>query len=112
MILIFGLEEIGMGAFETCKSLECIIIPNTIKVIKEWEISFCSGLMTATCGNELEEMRKEAFKECISLQHIFILLAFKRIDDGAFKHCSNLMNVKFCDKIEAFVCSEVMQNGW
>jgi hypothetical protein len=41
VILNDGLEEIGEQAFSCHKSLECIVIPNTVKIIKRGAFEYC-----------------------------------------------------------------------
>ena len=51
-ILNNGLEEIGWGAFYRCTSLECIVTPPNVRVIKDNAFEDCSNLATVReCDN-------------------------------------------------------------
>ena len=105
MTLGDGLEEIGMEAFDGCRSLHDIVIPNAVRVIKRWAFFRCSGLTSVTLGNGLEEIGAGAFHGCTSLEEIDIPTTVKEIDDTTFRGCTNLMRVRFCNEIEQFVCT-------
>ena len=57
-----GLEEIGRGAFEGCRSLQNIVIPNSVKRIENRAFWCCPQLTTMTLGNGLEEVGRHAFQ--------------------------------------------------
>ena len=56
-----GLEEIGEDAFKECTLHERIIIPNSVKTIKDGAYRGCSGLTTVTLGSGLEEIGVRAY---------------------------------------------------
>ncbi len=65
-----GIEVIGEEAFQQCTSLCKILIPPSIRVIKNGAFICCSGLMTAILNSGLEEIEEDAFNGCTSLVHI------------------------------------------
>ena len=83
-----------------CKSLEEIVIPNTVKVIEEYAFLGCSVLTIATLGDRLEEIGGYAFKSCKSLEEIVIPNAVKAIKKGAFQGCSALTAVTLGEGLE------------
>ncbi len=75
-ILNNGLEDIGRAAFYTCISLVSIVIPPTVRVIKDVAFALCSGSTIAILNDGLEEIGEGAFEECTSLCEISIRCIF------------------------------------
>ena len=76
-----GLEEIGMGAFSECTSLNEILIPPAAKLINDKEFLNCSQLTRTLNGGEgLKEIEEGAlYSECISLHKILVPPTVKTI---------------------------------
>jgi hypothetical protein len=87
VILNEELEEIGELAFDCCRSIHEIVIPNAVKKIKKATFTNCSSLTAVTLGNGLEEIGRAAFANCTLLHEIVIAPTFKRIKDQAFCYC-------------------------
>ena len=51
-----GVEVIKKQAFQDCRSLRKILIPPSVRAIKDWAFSGCKELTTVILGNELEEI--------------------------------------------------------
>jgi len=107
-----GLEEIGRGAFNSCTSMEEIVIPKAVRAIGEGAFSECTRLTRATLGDGVEEIGKRAFEKCTSMKEIVIPPAVRDIHDTAFKGCLNLTRVKFCDEIEELVSCDARSDWW
>ena len=112
VVLGEGLEEIGANAFEHCTSLQRIVIPHTVKLIRPRSFNGCAQLTNVQLNERLRIIGKEAFGGCTSLQRIVIPRAVTSIDDKAFDGSSNLTHVVFCDEVEEFVSGEAMRDWW
>ena len=108
--------HIGEEAFEFCRELTSITIPNSVKSIGGkafyychrlanlkisdgvtyigehafWE---CHGLTSVTIPDSVTNIGYRAFCQCDGLKDITIGNGVKSIVGGAFQSCSNLMNV-------------------
>ena len=111
MILNEELEEIGMGAFDYCTSIEETDIPNAVRAIKTQAFFNCTGLRRVTLGDGLEEIGEKAFGNCVSMEEIIIPPAVSDIHDTAFEGCTFLTRFKFSDEIEEFVTCDAMGVG-
>ena len=60
--------RIGAYEFPNCTSLPSIVVPNTIKRIKDGTFSCCMRLMIVTLGDGLEEIGECVFMCCTSLR--------------------------------------------
>ncbi len=102
MVFNNGLRVIEYNAFYYCISLECIVVPPTVREITEDAFSECEKLSLVILQNGLEIIRSRAFSGT-SIKTIKIPLSVTEIWDDAFEHCSNLTHVVFCDMIKNFV---------
>ena len=65
----FTVTSIG-DAFERCKSLRSIIIPNSVIEIGIGAFEGCSGLTSVTIGESVTTIGENAFKDCTGLVKI------------------------------------------
>ena len=93
------MEETGGYAYESCTSLQRIIIPNAVNVIKEDAFKHCYELTTVTLCDDVKAIGGYAFHGC-SLTHIVIPPAVKAIQEGSFSSCSELTTGTFGDGVE------------
>lgn len=107
---------ISTRAFQNCKSLESIIIPNSVtdigifafsgcSLLKKIELSdsivriapgaflYCDSLTSITLPNKLEYMGWGLFENCMALESILIPDGVKKIGSSTFKNCTALESV-------------------
>ena len=111
MVLNNGLVVIEKFAFTYCISVECILIPPTVRETEEDAFSECTQLSLVILQNGLEVIGSCAFSGT-SIKSIEIPPSVTEIWDDAFEHCSNLTRVVFCDMIENFVSRTRMKYWW
>ena len=112
-----GVEKIGYGAFNNCKSIRRIKFPSTLrfiamlafnacleiedvefneglKVIQEWAFSQCLALKRINIPSSLLTMGKEAFK-CTGVKEVIFPPGPRRIGIGygSFSNCTDLERV-------------------
>ena len=58
------------GAFERCKKLTSVIIPDSVTSIGNWAFTYCSSLTSVTIGSGVTSIGKSAFQNCTSLNSI------------------------------------------
>jgi hypothetical protein len=96
-----GLEHIWSFAFESCTSLEQIIMTPNVKDIGSGAFQNCRQLMILELCEGLERIHDSAFKNCTSLQRIIIPASVYAINDQAFHNCRQLMNVDLNEWLES-----------
>lgn len=85
------LKSIGHYAFEKCRSLSSITLPNELTTIGYWAFLNCECLTNIILPNKLISIENWAFYNCISLQNIFIPSSVTNIGSCVFQNCNNLV---------------------
>lgn len=83
-------EELEYGSFKSCKNLEQINIPHTVKEISHWVFSGCKKLKEIKLPIMLSSIGDSAFRSCGTLSEIAIPASTKSIGASAFKLCKKL----------------------
>ena len=96
----YTVTGIGKLAFSECKSLNSVIIPNSVKTIENEAFAFCSNLSSVTIGNSVKTIGDFAFAHCTSLASIDIPNSVETIEYGAFVHCSKLSSVTIGNSVK------------
>lgn len=81
------------GSFENCKSLEKVVISNSVKTIGGGAFSSCSNLKQLVISDSVETIQGGAFSECSSLVEVMIPSSVNKIDQVAFEKCRNLQRL-------------------
>ncbi len=82
-----GTEVICDRAFECCKSLQSITIPNSVKSIGYGAFNWCESLQIVTIPNSVTSIEDYAFSDCESLQSVTIPNSVRNIGNNAFAYC-------------------------
>ena len=93
VIIPNSVTSIGLYAFGVCKSLQSVIIPDGVSSIEESAFSYCSELQSITIPNSVTNIRDWAFSVCKSLQSIIIPNSVTNIEFGSFFKCESLQSV-------------------
>ena len=88
-----SVKYIGEYAFESCKALKSIVIPQSIKQISNYAFMYCDGLQEITIPGSVEQIGYGAFRECKNLTRLTIEEGVKQIHDSVFYRCENLRYV-------------------
>ncbi|MBO5132665.1 MAG: leucine-rich repeat domain-containing protein [Paludibacteraceae bacterium] len=85
--------SIARGAFDYCRSLTSITIPNSVTTIGDDAFFACSSLTSVEIPNSVTAIGKYAFYSCSGLTSIDIPNSVTEIGDDAFCYCSSLTSV-------------------
>ena len=88
-----GLTSIGEWAFDYCRNLTSITIPNGVTSIESSAFYGCSGLTSLTIGNGVTSIGDFAFDGCCGLTSITIPNSVNSIGEYAFYGCSDLTSI-------------------
>lgn len=82
-------------AFENNKTIEKVMIPESITTIESYAFRYCSAIKSIKLPSQLERISTETFNGCTSLKSVVIGKKVKKISRDAFNLCSNLKTVYY-----------------
>ena len=88
------------GAFEGCKNLEKIVIPNSVTSMGNYAFNGCTNLETVVLSNNLEAIKYCAFYNCENLQGITLGAKTTSIGNYAFGNCGKMTYVKLNNELK------------
>ena len=91
---------IGDNAFEKCKTLQSITIPNSVTSIGEEAFYYCSSLSSVTIPDSVTTIGDWAFRDCSSLTSVTMGDSVTTLGKAAFADCESLtkFNGKFASE--------------
>lgn len=90
-----GTVTIGRGAFESARKLRTVILPETLREIKEYAFQYCGSLTELELPNGLLRIGEGAFMSCTGLKSVTIPDSVTAIDTKAFNKCRSLTTVRY-----------------
>ena len=85
--------EIAKSAFEKCRRMTGVAIPNSVTMIEAHAFFGCSGLTGVTIPGSVTEIGRAAFYDCSGLTSVTIPGSVTEIGGAAFFGCSGLTSV-------------------
>lgn len=79
-----GVEEIGTGAFASCKSLCSLVCPSSLRTIGENAFMYCASLSKVTLNEGLTAIGSRAFAYCDVLGDVEIPSTVETLGDDIF----------------------------
>lgn len=104
-----GTVSIGESAFESCKSLVTVRLPETLKVLRYRAFYRCESLVSITVPENVTQMEPAVFAYCYSLRSAVILANIKELPLWTFYDCFALKNVSMTKNITS-VGNEAFEN--
>lgn len=85
--------EITQEAFQGCKQLTSVIIPNSVTSIVNYAFSECSSLSSIIIGESVTSIGEYCFAKCSSMESITIPNSVTSIGGYCFAECSSLVSI-------------------
>lgn len=85
--------SIGDHAFDWCKNLTTVTIPNSITSINNQAFALCENLNSIIIPNSVVSIGRQAFASCVNLNSIIIPNSVISIGEGAFQGCGSLTSI-------------------
>ena len=86
----YTVTSVASRAFNGCKELEAVVIPDTVENIGGFVFSDCENLSKVKLPAGLTKINTFAFKGCRSLEQIELPDSITTIGDWAFQNCEKL----------------------
>jgi hypothetical protein len=87
--------SIAADAFNTCRSMESIVIGNSVTTIGDSAFRYCELLESVIIPDSVTSIGIYAFQNCTSLQSVTIGNSVTSIGDLAFNGCTSLTSITF-----------------
>lgn len=91
--------KIGKSAFEGCRLLESITIPETVISIEKQAFRDCEDLKSIVIPDNVIFIRESAFIDCLSLTSVTIGAKVTEIENYAFDNCQALESITIPDNV-------------
>ena len=100
------LKKIYVTAFDGCRNLFSVIIPNSVAEIGTGAFAWCRGLTSVTIPSKVKKIGTQAFWYCTGLTSVTIPNSVTSIGYHAFYQCTGLTsvtwNAKACDDFDYY----------
>lgn len=93
------LDSIGVRAFLYCRSIKSIKLPDSVTWIRDEAFACCDKLETINIPSGVTEIRREAFWGCSSIKNIDLPNGLTKINPGTFVGCTSLKGIKIPDSV-------------
>ena len=90
---------IGNDAFDNCRSLTSVTIPDSVMSIGDSAFRYCTSLTSVTIPDSVTSIGDTAFQYCTSLASVTIPDSVTSIGDRAFCICESLTSVTIPDSV-------------
>ena len=101
-----SVTSIGENAFQSCEELTSVVLPNGITTIQDYTFDYCLNLANITIPDSVTSIGEYAFRYCASLTTVTIPESVTSIGYKAFRSCTKLTSInipKCITKIENLV---------
>lgn len=95
-----GTTAVLAGAFENCRRLRSVHIPDSVTRIGMNAFKGCSALEHINFPPHLEQIELSAFCGCTSLREAILPDSLRELGDDAFTNCTALCRIRLPDTLE------------
>lgn len=106
-----SMNSIGYSTFSNCSNLKSINIPDSIIEIGSFAFDGCSNLTNITIPNSVTSIGDAVFFECSNLKNIMLPNSITKFGDNVFSGCSSLTSITLPYGVTCFLDSDVQPSG-
>ena len=93
IIIPEGIKSIGNNGFSNCINLTDISLPDTVEYLGYSVFYNCTKLKNIKLSSILKEIEPASFEQCIALENLIIPEKIEKISIGAFENCTSLNTI-------------------
>ncbi|MFI3253584.1 MAG: leucine-rich repeat protein [Eubacteriales bacterium] len=93
LVLSEGIRYLDKETFCRSKTLEEVILPESLESMGIGCFQFCDSLKTIHIPDNIKEIPKDCFSDCTALENVSLSEGLCSIDDYAFADCKNLKEI-------------------
>lgn len=93
----YVVNKIDTYAFENCRNITSVILPDSITLLGQNAFSGCDKLNSVVIGNGVLKIPEWLFYNCTDLETVTIGSTVEKINIAAFENCSGLKNINVSD---------------
>ena len=82
-----------VGGYAGCNNLKTVVLPDSVKAIEPIAFRDCSSLTSINIPNNVKSIGYNAFSGCSSLEEIVLPNSLSIINAGTFANCKNLKTI-------------------
>lgn len=97
--ITYAVTRLVEGAFQHCKDLHSVEIPNSVTYIGTAAFNGCMNLTSIVISNTITSIEPHTFSQCHSLQSIVIPNMVKGIGYSAFSNCTSLTSIEIPNSV-------------
>ena len=90
VILPDSVTNIGSSAFYICPRLTMVKLPSSLKVIEDSAFNYCTSLECVEIPDGVTHIGRRAFFDCLRLEEVVIPASVEFIGEEAFRRCEAL----------------------
>ena len=99
-------------AFSDCTGLKSVTIKDGTKIINSEAFYGCTGLTSVTIGNSVTSIGDEAFFDCTGLTSVTMGNSVTSIGRSAFRYCTGLTSITIPDSVTSIDSSAFSNTAW
>ena len=89
----YGVNNIERGAFERCRLLESVTIPDSVRSIGSDAFSYCVALTNVNIPESVSKIQMRTFNGCRLLKNITLPDGVMSIESSSFSDCRSLTSI-------------------
>ena len=94
-------SAIGYAAFAECRSLESVVVPETVTRLQDYAFSQCTSLSSIELPESIVSLGRGIFKNCILLEDVNIPASLTTVAQEMFAGCTSLSEITIPQSIRS-----------
>lgn len=103
VILPEGVTTIGYAAFDQCSAIKRVEMPNTVTSVRAYAFQGCTSMKSIRFSDALTEIREWVCNDCYALTDVHLPVALERINLEAFRDNTSLRHIDFPETLNTIV---------